>query len=284
VDNTLILFGFALLLSVFIHEFGHYVAFRLFGGSVEEFAIGFGPAILQKRIGQSTFSVRLFPLGGYVQPNDKDFMRYKYYQKIVFFSAGIVMNFLLYFISFGFASISQGKTFISGLVIALDSLISIAANIDELFRSLSIDLLFSSQGSVESQMEIVHGFGSSVDFWMMIAVINITLIFINSLPIPALDGGKIVVTTVEHLLLKLGVAKERIEKVTNPLYYLSWVFMMSLICLQIISANTFQVIEDLKYMKGNSGMTTMEIILWVSLCIVTIINVYVFIRKRFAKA
>ena len=282
-ENTLVLFAFALLVSVVIHEFGHFVAFRLFGGRVEEFAIGFGPSLLQKKIGKSTFSLRLFPLGGYVQPNGKDFRRYNYYQKMVFFSAGIFMNFVLYFVSFGFASISHGKSFINGLVVAMDGLIYIVSNIGELFRSLRIDLLFSSQGSIESQMQIVHGFGSSVDFWMMIAVINITLIFINSLPFPSLDGGRIVVTSVEHLLLKVGVAKEKIEKVTNPLYYFSWVLLMALIGLQIISANTFQFIEDTKYLKETYGMNNLEIFLWTSLCIVFFINVYIFISNRFAK-
>lgn len=282
-ENTLILFGFALLVAVIIHELGHLIAFRLFGGRVDEFAIGFGPTLLQKKVGQSTFSIRLFPLGGYVQPNKKDFSRYNYYQKMIFFLAGIFMNFVLYFVSFGFASISHGKSFINGLVVAMDGLLYIVANIGEVFRSLKIDLLFSSQGSIESQMQMVQELGGSVNFWMMLAVINITLIFINIIPIPVLDGGRVVVTSVEHLLLKIGISKKKIEKVTNPLYYLSWVLLMALIGLQIISANTFQFIEDATYLKENYGMTYLEIFLWSSLCIVFFINIYIFISNRFTK-
>ncbi|MCT8137195.1 site-2 protease family protein [Anaerobacillus sp. CMMVII] len=282
-ENTLILFGIALLVSVFIHEFGHFAAFRLFGGRVEELALGFGPTLFKKGIGQSKFSIRLFPLGGYVQPNESDFNRYNYYQKLIFFSAGIFMNFVLYNVSFGFASMSNGKSFINGLVLATDGLIYIVANIGEVFRSLRIDLLFGSQGSVESQMQIVQELGNNVDFWMMVAVINITLIILNSLPIPSLDGGRIVVTTIEHVLLKIGVAKEKIERVTNPIYYFSWILLMGIIALQILSANTFQFIEDVKALRVAYGMNNLEVFLWTSLCVVFFINIYIFISNRLDK-
>ncbi|RXJ02021.1 RIP metalloprotease [Anaerobacillus alkaliphilus] len=282
-ENTLILFGIALLVSIIIHEIGHFVAFRLFDGRVEEIAIGFGPTLLRKKVGQSTVSVRLLPLGGYVEANEKDYRSYNYLQKMFYLSAGILMNYVLYLVSFGFASISQGKSFINGLVNAHEGFVYIVGNIGEIFRSLRIDLMFSSQGSVDSQMEVVQQLGNSVDFWMMLAVINITLIFINILPIPALDGGRLVITSVEHFLLKIGVSKEKIENVTNPLYYFSWVLLMGLIALQIITSNTFQFIEDTSYLRLSYGMSNTEIFLWTSLFIVFVINVYIFISNRIAK-
>ena len=55
-----------LLLMVTIHEFGHYVAGRILGFKINEFSIGFGPAILQRtnKRGEK-ISLRIFPLGGY---------------------------------------------------------------------------------------------------------------------------------------------------------------------------------------------------------------------------
>ena len=56
-----------LLAMITIHEFGHYVSGRILGFKINEFAIGFGPAIFKrksKKTGQ-IFSVRAFPLGGY---------------------------------------------------------------------------------------------------------------------------------------------------------------------------------------------------------------------------
>ncbi len=51
---------------VFFHELGHFVAARWFGVKCERFAIGFGPPFASFRRGDTEFSVRAFPLGGYV--------------------------------------------------------------------------------------------------------------------------------------------------------------------------------------------------------------------------
>lgn len=53
-------------LAVFIHEFGHFLAARLLGFRVDAFAIGFGPALWKRRIGQTEYKVCALPLGGYV--------------------------------------------------------------------------------------------------------------------------------------------------------------------------------------------------------------------------
>ena len=56
-----------LLLMVVIHEFGHYIAGKILKFKINEFSIGFGPKILQrknKKTGE-LFSLRLIPLGGY---------------------------------------------------------------------------------------------------------------------------------------------------------------------------------------------------------------------------
>lgn len=50
---------------VFIHEAGHFVAARLGGIKVVEFALGMGPKIVGKKIGETMYSVRVFPIGGF---------------------------------------------------------------------------------------------------------------------------------------------------------------------------------------------------------------------------
>lgn len=52
---------------VFFHELGHFTVAKLCGVFVERFAIGFGPAILRKRIGETEYAICAFPLGGYVK-------------------------------------------------------------------------------------------------------------------------------------------------------------------------------------------------------------------------
>lgn len=62
------LFWFLLMIGplVFFHELGHFIAARFFGVKCEQFAIGIGPAIAAFTKGETEFSVRAFPLGGYV--------------------------------------------------------------------------------------------------------------------------------------------------------------------------------------------------------------------------
>lgn len=55
---TLLVFGSVIL----VHELGHFLAARHCGIHVEEFSIGFGPKIFQRRRGSTTYTLRLFPL------------------------------------------------------------------------------------------------------------------------------------------------------------------------------------------------------------------------------
>ncbi len=97
-----------LLAMITVHEFGHYIVGKLFKFKINEFAIGFGPAIF-KRKNEKTgeiFSVRIFPLGGYCAfageegetENKEDntlFSNKPPYQRILVLIAGAFMNILL---------------------------------------------------------------------------------------------------------------------------------------------------------------------------------------------
>ncbi len=52
---------------VFFHEFGHFAVAKLAGIRVEEFALGFGPPLASKKMGETKYSLRAFPLGGFVR-------------------------------------------------------------------------------------------------------------------------------------------------------------------------------------------------------------------------
>lgn len=52
---------------VFFHEFGHFAVAKLAGIRVYEFALGFGPVLGSKERGETTYSLRAFPLGGFVR-------------------------------------------------------------------------------------------------------------------------------------------------------------------------------------------------------------------------
>ena len=65
--GSVILAVVILLAMVTIHEFGHYLAGKLLKFKINEFSVGFGPALLKKRSKKTgeLFALRLIPLGGY---------------------------------------------------------------------------------------------------------------------------------------------------------------------------------------------------------------------------
>ena len=64
---TVILFLIILGALVFVHELGHFVAAKKAGIRVDEFALGFPPKILGKKVGETTYNLNLVPFGGYVK-------------------------------------------------------------------------------------------------------------------------------------------------------------------------------------------------------------------------
>lgn len=57
---------------IIIHEFGHFIAAKICGVRVNEFAVGFGPKLFKKQIGETLYAVNLVPLGGYCAMEGED--------------------------------------------------------------------------------------------------------------------------------------------------------------------------------------------------------------------
>lgn len=91
-----------LLLMILIHEFGHYVIGRMLNFKINEFSIGFGKALFQKKNRRGeTISLRIIPLGGYCAfdgendtPDNPDaFNNQAPWKRILVFLAGVTFNF-----------------------------------------------------------------------------------------------------------------------------------------------------------------------------------------------
>ncbi|MBC7275931.1 site-2 protease family protein [Nocardioides sp.] len=66
---TLAVIGFvvAILVSIGLHELGHMIPAKAFGGKVTQYFIGFGPTVWSKQIGETEYGLKAIPLGGYVK-------------------------------------------------------------------------------------------------------------------------------------------------------------------------------------------------------------------------
>lgn len=94
------------LILVFIHEFGHFAAAKLCDIKVNQFAVGMGPALFKKQKGDTEYSLRLIPIGGYCAMEGEDeetedprgFNNKPARSKAFVVAAGPLMNFILAFV------------------------------------------------------------------------------------------------------------------------------------------------------------------------------------------
>ena len=96
---------FAILLFsflIFVHELGHFLAAKLSGVQVNEFSMFMGPAIFKKQVGETLYSVRCIPLGGYCAmegedqdtDNPRSFQKAAWWKRLIILLSGAAMNFL----------------------------------------------------------------------------------------------------------------------------------------------------------------------------------------------
>ncbi len=134
---TILAFIFVISLLILIHELGHFIMARLFRVKVLSFALGYGPKIFSTRRGETEFSIRILPLGGYVRmagmegnliegyeesqasPQER-FDQKPLWQRSLIVVAGPAMNFLLtiFLVSlvFGIAGAPTGNLLVSEVI------------------------------------------------------------------------------------------------------------------------------------------------------------------------
>ena len=118
---TILAAVFVFGLLVLVHEFGHFITAKLTGMRVDEFAIGFGPQIFKTRRGETVYSLRAIPLGGFNDiagmdssdnpAGDRGFCEKPVFSRMVVILAGATFNFILPIILFFgiYATVGIGK-------------------------------------------------------------------------------------------------------------------------------------------------------------------------------
>lgn len=107
---------FIFLMVIVFHEFGHFIVAKMVGIKVNEFSIGMGPKIFQNEKGETKYTLRALPIGGYVSMEGEDeesndprsFNNALPLSRIAVVVAGAIMNFVLAIIVFSIVSYSVG--------------------------------------------------------------------------------------------------------------------------------------------------------------------------------
>lgn len=213
--KIIFLLGFLIL----IHEGGHFLVARLCKVKVNEFAIGFGKIIWQKQGKETKYTLRMIPLGGFcnmegeAEESDAEgsFSKASVWKRMAIVVAGATVNILFgIFVYFILVStvIIQFKdptmdTILNRLTYGAQYtgtfIISIFDSVKTLFTGgIATDQMVGIVGI----SEVVVKTTGVINYIYLLAVISVSLGVTNLLPIPALDGGKILILLIEVIRKK----------------------------------------------------------------------------------
>lgn len=157
---TIILFLIVLAVLIFVHELGHFLVAKAFGIRVDAFALGFGPKLLSKKVGEVTYSINIVPFGGYVKifgenPDDesiegpdkaRSFIYKPKWQQVAVLFSGILFNFI-------FAWLLIVIAFSSGVPASVDSY----PEYKDQMRDRHIVITYVNQGSPAEKVGLKAG-------------------------------------------------------------------------------------------------------------------------------
>ena len=257
---TIIILG----LIIFLHELGHFMTAKWFKMPVKEFSLGMGPKLISKKFGETVYSIRAFPLGGFVNisgmeekeiekdaiiveteeeinkileenddaiiytqeeideinyDNENGFFTKSPLQRFIVLIAGVVMNFLsafivLFFVVAAMTEIAHDIGFLLQLKITWKLFLQI------FYETLNgVKLLFTGHVAPKEMTgpvglpkvvgQIYKSEGISV-MKNIFALLSVNIGIMNLLPIPALDGGRILFVIPEFFGIKVNKKVENI--------------------------------------------------------------------------
>lgn len=214
----------SILISLTIHELGHFLFAKLFKVNIKEFSIGFGPAIWSKFTKKNMIrvSIRLLPIGAYVlmdsmslrksyidMPNDPKYTFYlrpkpyktflldevKWWKRLIIMLGGIFFNILAFAIFWGLWTAINPNAFLQ-----LNTFIQ--NFFTDIGKSIVLYQLWP-QNLGGGSLPPSSNFVPTADFLLRYIIsINLGMGLLNLVPIPPLDGWKILQVLVEKSFKK----------------------------------------------------------------------------------
>jgi membrane-associated protease RseP (regulator of RpoE activity) len=199
-------------LLIVVHEAGHLLAARWMGIPIAGFSVGFGPKLWSRRWGRVEYSLRWFPLGGFVVPatDEVEFSSIPLRKRLVYFLGGPLANLIAVLPLVFVAPFGQTVEVCRQLV-----------------GALSHPDVMGVVGIVVEGGRAGAGLGLAISLSLSLALVNL-------LPIPILDGGQIVMSCLEE-------AFPRFVRLRVPLTLLGLVFLAAV----MVYANARDVVRYL---------------------------------------
>ncbi len=227
---------FVLLSSfILIHELGHFAVARRLGIPIARFSVGFGPSLWSWTSGETEYRISMIPVGGYVlvgMQGENAFFELPVGKRVLFSLGGPAANIALTVVAFaGLNLLSNGfgpaDLLLQPFVQTADAFWKVLATVPK---------IFSHSGEVSGLVGLVAEGGdfmggSLVRALQLSIVLNLNLAVINLLPLPPLDGGKILLYALEKMDVDLA-------RLHLPLSAAGWVL--------ILGALTYVTVQDIK--------------------------------------
>ncbi len=238
---VMILIGLLLFVALIaVHEAGHFSMAKLLHINVYEYAIGMGPVLWKKKFGETVYSLRAIPLGGFCNldgseddPQDeeaaaegaarradpRDFTNQPAWAKILVLLAGSLFNVLFAIVLITLVYFCTPELHAPLWACFKQSLLLVGITFAGIFEWIAG--LFggaSNAGDVAGVVGIVGVIAQQASYGIanllyLIGMLSINLGIMNLLPIPALDGGRIVFTLLRKITR--GRFSEKAEGVCN---------------------------------------------------------------------
>lgn len=214
-------------LLVIVHELGHFSMAKACGIRVDEFAVGMGPAFFQRTRGETLYSLRAIPFGGYCAMGEDDgetedpraFVNQKLWKKLLVLVAGSFNNFvmgylimLIIVVVVNFGAVPFGTMLAHSWKLCVELIQAVWESLGMLLSGeAGMQDLAGPVGIVDMMTEVANEAPSIGDAIANLAYLGsfiaLNLAIMNMLPIPALDGGRVFLMLVTWVVEKISGKK-----------------------------------------------------------------------------
>ena len=216
---------FVLGLLVLVHEAGHLLAAKLTGIPVARFSVGFGRKLAGFEWRGTEYRLSLIPLGGYVMPGvatESEYLAVPLHKRIVFALGGPVANIL--FVLPMLAAVNLLRGHVSAYAVFIAPFSQLGGMTLQMLTALT--KLFSEPTGISGVVGIVANGGefiamSAVRAFFFTAILSLNLAVFNLLPLPPLDGGKILLDSIQRVF-------PGARKAYLPVVLAGWLMMLGL--------------------------------------------------------
>lgn len=238
----------SLILGIVYHEYGHMITSKHFKIKVNRFSVGFGP-ILWKKKGKDgvEYCVSALPLGGYCEIDEKELDSRPYYQYVMVLVAGVVRNLILGLVLFtlGASLLFVANGNVPNIWMSFQSAFVTLGNVMSNFFNVLVDFfdikLVASAGGFGTQMSAIGdglssyqatgSTGANVLSQLALGLMvggsfNFALLLCNLLPIPAIDGGQILIKTIRVSLSKIFKKEVFPKKIADMINIAGFCFLL----------------------------------------------------------